>query len=315
MCRGASLYVRSQETLLSSLQSTLDEQVTHVTLSPAVLAALPEDAALAAVETLIVAGEALPASLANRWSRGRLLINAYGPTEVTVCATLYPCNVAQTGSVPIGRPIANTRVYILDQQGGPVPVGVVGELYIGGTGVARGYLNRPELTAERFLNDPFAAEPEARMYRTGDLGRWLPDGNIEFLGRNDFQVKIRGFRIELGEIEARLTEHPGIHTAVVLAREDQPGDKRLVAYYVTETEQDEPDLDALRSHLAGTLAEYMVPAAYVRLPALPLTTQRQARPQRAARSGCRCLFGAGLRASARRHRDPAGDPVRRGPQV
>ncbi len=123
LCRGASLYVRSQETLLSSLQSTLDEQVTHVTLSPAVLAALPEDAALAAVETLIVAGEALPASLANRWSRGRLLINAYGPTEVTVCATLYPCNVAQTGSVPIGRPIANTRVYILDQQGGPVPVG------------------------------------------------------------------------------------------------------------------------------------------------------------------------------------------------
>ncbi len=147
----------------------------------------------------------------------------------------------------------------------------MGELHIGGTGVARGYLNRPELTAERFLNDPFAAEPGARMYRTGDLGRWLPDGNIEFLGRNDFQVKIRGFRIELGEIEARLTEHPGIHTAVVLAREDQPGDKRLVAYYVTEAEQDEPDLDALRSHLAGTLAEYMVPAAYVRLPALPLT--------------------------------------------
>ena len=165
---------------------------------------------------------------------------------------------------PIGRPIANTRIYILDGRGEPVPVGVTGELYIGGAGVARGYLNRPELTAEKFLSDPFSDEPGARMYRTGDLGRYLPDGNIEFLGRNDSQVKIRGFRIELGEIEARLAEHPAVHEAVVLAREDAPGDKRLVAYYTAAGEQEEPEAEDLRQHLAQRLPDYMVPAAYVR---------------------------------------------------
>ena len=180
------------------------------------------------------------------------------------------------GFIPtIGRPIANTRVYILDAYGEPAPVGVAGELYIGGAGVARGYLNRAELTAERFVKDPFASEPEARMYKTGDLGRWLPDGNIEFLGRNDFQVKIRGFRIELGEIESRLRECAGVREAVVLAREDGAGDKRLVAYYTTaragESEQETWSAEALRNHLAGRLPEYMVPAAYVRLESLPLT--------------------------------------------
>ena len=169
---------------------------------------------------------------------------------------------------PIGRPIANTQIYILDGHGSPVPVGVAGELYIGGAGVARGYLNRPELTAEKFLTDPFSQEPGARMYRTGDLGRWLADGNIEFLGRNDFQVKIRGFRIELGEIEACLAQHNGIRDAVVLAREDSSGDKRLVAYY---TGDGDADLEQLRSHLAASLPDYMIPAAYVRLTALPLT--------------------------------------------
>src|SRR6202041_200574 len=148
------------------------------------------------------------------------------------------------------------------------PIGVSGEIYIGGAGVARGYLNRPELTAERFVADPFSGEACARLYRTGDLGRWRPDGSIEYLGRNDHQVKIRGFRIELGEIESRLLNCPGLREAVVLAREDQPGEKRLVAYFTGE-----PDIPVatLRSHLADTLPDYMVPAAYVRLEALPLT--------------------------------------------
>jgi acyl carrier protein len=144
-------------------------------------------------------------------------------------------------------------------------------LYIGGAGVARGYLNRAELTAERFLRDPFVDEPGARMYRTGDLGRWLADGNIEFLGRTDFQVKIRGFRIELGEIEARLAEHPAVREAVVIAREDTVGDKRLVAYYTSNEEQQALDAEQLRSHLSALLPEYMVPAAYVHLESLPLT--------------------------------------------
>ena len=172
--------------------------------------------------------------------------------------------------IPIGRPISNTQVYILDGLGEPVPVGVVGELYIGGAGVARGYLGRAELTAERFLQDPFSEEAGARMYRTGDLGRWLPDGNIEFLGRNDFQVKIRGFRVELGEIEARLLEHPGVRQAVVIAREDVPGDKRLVAYYTSSPEHT-AGAEHLRSHLMAVLPDYMVPAAYVHLDSLPLT--------------------------------------------
>ena len=148
-------------------------------------------------------------------------------------------------------------------------MGVTGELYIGGAGVARGYLNRPELTAERFLKDPFVADANARMYRTGDLGRWREDGNIEFLGRNDYQVKIRGFRIELGEIEARLSEHAGVREAVVVAREGVEGEKRLVAYYTSGAE--DVGAEGLRAALAATLPAYMVPAAYVRLAALPLT--------------------------------------------
>ena len=149
------------------------------------------------------------------------------------------------------------------------PLGSTGELYIGGAGVARGYLNRPELTAERFLKNPFTEESGARMYRTGDLGRWLDDGNIEFLGRNDFQVKIRGYRIELGEIESRLMEHGSVREAVVIAREDVPGEKRLVAYYTGAEEA--VRIEELRSHLSATLPEYMVPAAYVWLESLPLT--------------------------------------------
>ena len=187
-------------------------------------------------------------------------------------------------SLGIGRPIANTRIYILDSRGEPVPIGAVGEIHIGGAGVALGYLNRPELTAERFRCDPFAPDPGARMYKTGDLGRYRSDGSIEFLGRNDAQVKIRGFRIEPGEIEARLKEHDQVGEAVVAVREDSAGDRRLVAYYTARATPQRPsdsmetwaaedgfDAEQLRKHLGRLLPEYMVPVAYVRLDAWPLT--------------------------------------------
>jgi amino acid adenylation domain-containing protein len=196
------------------------------------------------------------------------LLHVYGPTETTTFATSYNVRVVLPAAVqlPLGGPIANTRIYILDAQGLPAPVGTRGEIHIGGWGVARGYLKRPDLTAERFIPDPFAASPGARMYKTGDLGRWRPDGTIEFLGRNDHQVKIRGFRVELGDIEAALRSHPEVRDAVVLAREDAPGHKRLVTYVVGEIAP-----EALRTHLGRLLPEYMLPAAYVVLQALPLT--------------------------------------------
>ncbi|HEY0372238.1 MAG TPA: amino acid adenylation domain-containing protein, partial [Thermoanaerobaculia bacterium] len=198
--------------------------------------------------------------------------NLYGPTEAAVDVTAWPCKAGQYGQiVPIGRPIANTRMYILDRRGEPVPVGVEGELFIGGVQVARGYLNREELTAERFLLDPFNPTANARMYKTGDLGRWLPDGNIEYLGRNDFQVKIRGFRIELGEIEARLHGCAGVRETVVVAREDVAGDKRLVAYVVAE-EGVTLEAATLRAELLPQVPEYMVPSAFVMLEALPLSS-------------------------------------------
>ncbi|MER8785366.1 amino acid adenylation domain-containing protein [Mesorhizobium sp. M1006] len=205
------------------------------------------------------------------------LIHCYGPTETTTFATV--CEIAQSvgglASIPIGRPIANTRVYLLDGHGGPVPFGAVGELYVGGAGVARGYLNRPDLTAERFIASPFVEGD--RLYKTGDLARYLPDGNLEFLGRNDDQVKIRGFRIEPGEIAARLCEHAWVREAVVVARQDRAGDKHLVAYVVCgpEAGSDEDGggalAGALRAHVSGRLPDYMVPSAFVRLEALPLT--------------------------------------------
>ncbi|MBW8848811.1 MAG: amino acid adenylation domain-containing protein, partial [Burkholderiales bacterium] len=255
------------------------EQLTTLHFVPSMLSAflgaLPEGGC-ASLRRILCSGEALGAHEV-RMVHERLpqapLYNLYGPTEAAVDVTA--CEPQPGAPVTIGAPIANTRIYVLDAQGQPVPLGVAGEIHIGGVQVGRGYLNRPELTAERFVPDPFAAEPGARMYRTGDLGRWRidphGDGTIEFLGRNDHQVKIRGFRIELGEIEARLREHPGVREAVVLAREDEPGHPRLVAYVVGEPAQPEALPETLRTHLASALPEYMVPAAYVGLDALPLT--------------------------------------------
>ena len=235
---GAALVMVGEEQRSgATLQEVLAGQgITHATLPPAVLATLSTDAELS-LQTLIVAGEACPAGLAERWSERLRMINAYGPTETTVCATMSGA-LSGKEEVSIGKPILNTRVYVLDGDLEAVPVGVRGELYIAGAGLARGYLNRPGLTAERFVADPYG-EAGTRMYRTGDLARWRADGNLEYLGRTDDQVKIRGYRIELGEIEAALRKNERVQDAVVVAREDEPGEKRLVGYVTCKRSESE----------------------------------------------------------------------------
>jgi amino acid adenylation domain-containing protein len=269
LASGAALCLAPREELLPGpglLGVLRRHAVTTVTLPPSALAVLPVEE-LPALRTITVAGEALPAELVARWGVRHRLWNLYGPTEATIWSTAAECG-DPARKPDIGAPIANVRAYVLDDAMEPVPVGSVGELYAGGAGVARGYLGRPGLTAERFVPDPFGGEPGARLYRTGDRVRWLADGRLDFMGRIDHQVKVRGYRIETGEIEARLLEHPAVREAIVLAREDEPGDARLVAYVVGgET----AGADVLRAHLGETLPEYMVPAAYLRLDALPLT--------------------------------------------
>lgn len=259
------------EPLLATLRGL---RITHATLPPVALGALPANEELSDLTHLVVAGEACSPTLMANWAPGRRFINAYGPTEATVCASMHVCNPKETTNPPIGRPIANARIYILDQRGRVVPAGVVGQIYLAGVGLARGYLNRPELTAERFVADPFSAEPNARMYKTGDLGRWRADGTIEYLGRNDHQVKIRGFRVELGEIEAQLTRCDAVKESAVLMREDVSGDRRLVAYVVPNLHGKSaaaPSAEDLRAHLKDTLPEYMLPSAFVTIERLPLT--------------------------------------------
>ena len=248
-----------------------------VKLTPAHLKALsllqPQGTAPHGTHAFIIGGEALFAQDVALWRRAApqiRLVNEYGPTETVVgcCVYTVPDEALESGTISIGRPIANTQLYVLDPHRQPVPIGVVGELYIGGDGVARGYLNRPELTAEKFIANPFGP---GRLYQTGDRVRWLPDGNLEYLGRLDNQVKVRGFRIELGEIEAVLCQHPAVQAAVVIVWHDAPGEQRLVAYVVTPQAATPSLITELRAFLGERLPAFMLPAAFVGLDALPLT--------------------------------------------
>ena len=293
--RKVLLLPENQE--LESLSDALHSQnnFSLVKIAPAQLEILghllPQKQVTTGTKAFIIGGEALSPKIVSFWQAyapDTKLINEYGPTETVVGCCVYEVS-AQTslsGSIPIGRPIANTQLYILDRYLQPVPIGVGGELHIGGAGVARGYLNRSELTAEKFIPNPYSDQPDARLYKTGDRARYLPDGNIEYLGRIDSQVKIRGYRIELGEIEETLRQHWAVRDAVAIARDDTSGNKRLVAYVVLD--QDKlPSISNLRGYLQEKLPEYMVPSAFVTLESLPLTPNgkldRRALPQKCDR--------------------------------
>ncbi|HYP38956.1 MAG TPA: amino acid adenylation domain-containing protein, partial [Chloroflexia bacterium] len=289
---GARLCLGTPDDLLPgpALVELLQKQaVTTILMPPSVLNSLP-DAELPALQSIVVGGENCSAEVVARWAPGRRFFNTYGPTEATICNTIVEC-VPDDRKPPIGRQIANTWIYLLDKHGQPVPTGVAGEMHIGGAGLTRGYHRRPDLTAERFIPNPFVSTEyripgaelrqhsvlgtrysalSTRLYKTGDLARYLPDGSIEFLGRRDHQVKIRGFRVEIGEIEVALSAHPTVREGVVVAREDTPGNKRLVAYVVPEPGEECVAGD-LRAYLRGQLPDYMVPSTYVQLEALPLS--------------------------------------------
>jgi amino acid adenylation domain-containing protein len=265
------------QNLLAALRQVKNRS--KVVITPAHLELLnqqlsPEEMA-GMTKVLVIAGEALPAERLSKWrdfAPATRLFNEYGPTEATVgcCAYEVQAGDPRNGPVPIGRPIANAQLHVLDTELNPVPPGVMGELYIGGAGVGHGYLNKPVLTSERFLGDPFSGRSGARLYKTGDLARHRKDGVLEFLGRADHQVKVRGFRIELGEIEITLAGHPGVQSCTVLAREDTPGNKQLVAYLVAR-ESESVDAERLKKFLKQLLPDYMVPAYFVFLDSFPLT--------------------------------------------
>ncbi|MFP2895740.1 non-ribosomal peptide synthetase [Corallococcus sp. 4LFB] len=274
LCTGGALVLPTEEEILD--QEKLFQLITRHTVSivstvPAVIAGLNARLEqLPPLKLVLSGGEALVASDVEKLLATTPVVNGYGLTETTVCSTYHRMAVEDLQGhawVPIGRPVINTDVYVLDAERNLLPVGVAGELYVGGLGVARGYWKRPELTAERFIADPFHAGE--RLYRTGDRARWLPDGVLTFLSRADDQVKIRGFRIELGEVEAAVRRHPAVKEAFLMAREDSPGDKRLVAYVVLG--EPAPTHSDLNTFLAEALPPYMLPSAYVPLSALPLS--------------------------------------------
>jgi acyl carrier protein len=274
---GARLVVAGSETAVDGsrlLELLLESKATILQATPVTWRLLIEAGWQGSGDfKILCGGEVLPPELAVELvKRSGSVWNMYGPTETTIWSSLRRVTGQEENGIPIGRPIANTQIYILDSHLNPVPANIVGEIYIGGDGVARGYLNRAELTAERFVANPLTPGQSARLYKTGDLGRFRTNGDIECLGRVDAQVKLRGMRIELGEIEAALVGHSGVREAVVVAREDVTGEKRLVAYY-TACDTNGPTMEAgeFRSHLSSQLPDYMVPAAYVRMDRMPLT--------------------------------------------
>ncbi|MDH5548220.1 MAG: amino acid adenylation domain-containing protein, partial [Gammaproteobacteria bacterium] len=270
---GGTLCIANQNQRLSTEQIVewmRSQHVTLATIPPSVLLSAGSKQTLPDLKTLISAGEACPPAITKQWAPYLRFINAYGPTENTICVSFAQCDGSET-IPPIGRPIQNVTVYLLDTNLNPVPPGVIGELYVGGTGVARGYLGQPRLTAEKFLPNPFNSNPGARMYRTGDTARYLPDGNLEYHGRIDFQVKLRGFRIELGEIETVLRTHSDIREAAVLLQKDAPGEGRLHAYIVAEPGAHLPESHTLRSFIQTYLPHYMVPASFSEIEHIPLT--------------------------------------------
>ncbi|WP_181774388.1 non-ribosomal peptide synthase/polyketide synthase [Amycolatopsis pittospori] len=272
LCVGGTVIVVPSHRRVAGVELTgyiTANAATHMILPPSLVAALPPDCELPKGAVLIVGTETVPPELIARWAEDLRVVAAYGLTEATVNSTLWAAEPGWTGPIPIGGPDPNTRCYVLDTALRPVPVGVEGELYVGGRGLARGYAGRAGLTSERFVADPFAGAGE-RMYRTGDRVRWRADGNLDFLGRTDHQVKIRGFRIEPGEIESALAARAGVERIAVVPREVKPGDRRLVAYVVPEAGGSPSLLKELRTHAESVLPQYMVPSAFVELERLPI---------------------------------------------
>ena len=273
--------------------------VTHLQCTPSMASMLLEDPrateALRSLKKLLLGGEALPLALVQQLEIEGEILNMYGPTETTIWSATDVVNKGEN-RVTIGRPIANTEIYIVDKFLQPTPPGVPGELLIGGAGVVRGYLHRPELTSEKFIPDPFSETPRARLYRTGDLARHLTDGRIEFLGRLDHQVKLRGFRIELGEIETVVSRHASVKECIAIVREDKPGDKRLVAYAIPSGASGIDDR-VLRDHARNSLPEHMLPSAFVALERFPHTpngqVDRKALPVPSARKPAKAAAATG----------------------